>query len=67
MQMREKREKHEQLAIAKERKKEDLDATISQHGGLWQSEDDLTCNVTELSEKEKKVAITAQKNIERWC
>ena len=34
MQMREKREKHEQLAIAKENKKEDLDAIISQHGGL---------------------------------
>ena len=58
--MRENREKCEWLAIAKEKKKEDLDAVISQHGGLWQSEDDLTCNVTELSEKEKKIAITAQ-------
>ena len=40
MQMKEKREKCEHLAIAKEKKKEDLDAIISQHGGLWQSEDD---------------------------
>ena len=57
---RKKEKKHEQLAIAKEKKKEDLDAIISQHGGLWWSEDDLTCNVTEFSEKEKKVALTAQ-------
>ena len=58
--MREERGKCEWLAIAEEKKKEDLDAIISQHGGLWQSEDDLTCNVTELNEKEKKIAIPAQ-------
>ena len=34
MQMREKR-KCEQLAIAEEKKKEDLDAIISQHVLLW--------------------------------
>ena len=55
----EKKRKCEWLAIAKE-KKEDLDAVIIQHGGLWQSEDDLRYNVTELIQKEKKVAITSQ-------
>ena len=28
--------------------------------GLWQSEDDLLANISDLTEKEKKIAITAQ-------
>ena len=33
--MRAKREKIEMQALAKEKKKEELDAILSQYGGLW--------------------------------
>ena len=59
-QMKEKREKHERQLIAKEKWKEELDVMITQYGGLWQSEDDLLANISDLTEKEKKIAITAQ-------
>ena len=39
--MRTKREKSEMQALAKEKKKEELDAILSQYGGLWQSVDDM--------------------------
>ena len=58
--MKEKREKHERQLIAKEKQKEELDVTITQYGGLWRSEDDLLANISDLTEKEKKIAITAQ-------
>ena len=58
--MKEKREKHEKQLIAKEKWKEELDVMITQYGGMWWSEDDLLANISDLTEKEKKIAITAQ-------
>ena len=59
-QMRAKRKKSEMQAIAKEKKKEELDAVLSQYGGLWRCVDDMVNNISELNQKEKKAAITAQ-------
>ena len=55
-----KRGKHEMQLIAKEKWKEELGITINRYGGLWQSEDDLLANISELTEKKRKIAITAQ-------
>ena len=59
-QMKGKREKHERQLIAKEKQKEELDVMITQYGGLWWSEDDLLADFSDLTEKEKKIAITTQ-------
>ena len=47
-------------AIAKEKKKGELDAVLSQYGGLWQCVDDMVNNMSELNQNEKKAALTAQ-------
>ena len=47
-------------AIAKEKKKEELDAVLSQYGRLWQCVDNMVNNMSELNQKEKKAALTAQ-------
>ena len=59
-QMRAKREKSEMQAIAKEKKKEELDAVLSQYGGLWRCVHDMVNNMSERNQKEKKAALTAQ-------
>ena len=43
-------------AIAKEKKKEELDAALSQYGRLWRCVDDMVNNMSELNQKEKKAA-----------
>ena len=46
------REKSEMQAIAKEKKKEELYAVLSQYGGLWQCVDDMVNNMSQSKGKE---------------
>ena len=59
--MRAKREKSEMQAIAKEKKRRKNSMLfLSQYDGLWRCVDDMVNNMSELNQKEKKAALTAQ-------
>ena len=58
--MKEKREKCERQAAAKDKQKDNLDAAIMQYGGLWHNVGDLEENIAQLDEKQKKVGKITQ-------
>ena len=59
-QMKAKREKDERDKLSKEKKKDELDGLLMQHGGLWRSEDDLLENKRNIDERKWKIALVTQ-------
>ena len=50
-------------ALAKEKKKEELDTILSQYGGLWQSVDDMVRKMSELNQKEKESSLNSENKV----
>ena len=59
-QMKAKREKDERDKLSKEKKKDELDGLLMQHGGLWRGENDLLENKRNIDDRKWKIALVTQ-------